>query len=266
LTSPRWTRALILLAFTACAAPAAQAPPATPTSAGATPGAAVSPGTPGTPGTPDAPVPTADPTTLALAKAFKLPAKGDPDAPLTIYAFSDYMCPFCRRFEEETFPELEKNYIDTGKASFAFVDFPLSNHGYPAVVAAEAAHCATAEDRFWEMHDALFAHQPNLGKLDLEDETAAREAIVAIGAGLGLDEAALAVCLETQRFRPIVASLAQKAQESQVNVTPTLLIGQEPVLGMVAYEDLVPILEKELARALGTPVPDDTPTALTPPP
>ena len=69
--------------------------------------------------------------------------------------FTDYQCPYCQRFFRGTYPQLEAKYIDTGNLRLVVKDFPLSIHGH-ARKAAQAAHCAGEQDRFWEMHDLLF--------------------------------------------------------------------------------------------------------------
>jgi protein-disulfide isomerase len=79
---------------------------------------------------------------------------GRSDAPLTLLEFTDYQCPYCRKFQAETWPLLKKNYIDTGKLRFIVRDLPLSFHS-SARPAAEAAHCAAEQGKFWEMHHAM---------------------------------------------------------------------------------------------------------------
>src|SRR5262245_10109126 len=85
------------------------------------------------------PSPPAPTVRMAVAQGWY--ALGRDDAPLTIVEFSDYQCPYCRRFHLETFPELKKNYVDTGKVRFVSRDLPLDFHPN-ALRAAEAARCA----------------------------------------------------------------------------------------------------------------------------
>jgi protein-disulfide isomerase len=94
---------------------------------------------------------------------------GSSDAPVTIVEFTDYQCPFCRRFESTTFSEIRKKYIDTGKVRFVVRDFPLAEMHPDAMQAAEAAHCAGDQGQFWPMHDALFSDSNKLGKSGLID-------------------------------------------------------------------------------------------------
>lgn len=206
--------------------------------------------------------PTANPTVLALAQAFEPPAKGDPDAPLVMYDFSDYLCPYCRSFAMDTLPHIDENYIQTGKLQLVFIDFPLPNHGYPGLVGAEAAHCAGEQGRYWEMHDAIYGAFRDLADIEPEDEKAATAKLIEIGQPLVDDSAAYTECVESHNYRGIVAALQQQARSQGVEVTPTLFLvsdhHQETIPGFLDYEDFEPILEREYLRALGTVIPDPT--------
>lgn len=87
-----------------------------------------------------------------------LPALGDKNAKVTIVEFADLECPFCRRFFLDTFPQLKKEYVDTGKAVMYFRHFPLSFHPL-ALPFANASECANEQDKFWEMHDKIYKEQ-----------------------------------------------------------------------------------------------------------
>jgi len=87
------------------------------------------------------------------------PVLGQANAPVTIIEFSDFECPFCRRFWQQTLPEIQKQYIDTGKAKLVYRDFPLSSIHPGAEPAAQAANCANIQGKFWEMHDLIFEKQ-----------------------------------------------------------------------------------------------------------
>ena len=89
------------------------------------------------------------------------PVLGEEDAEVTIIEFSDYQCPFCRKFWQDTFTQLKKDYIDTGKVKFVYRDYPLGFHPM-AVPAAEAANCARekgGDEAYYEMHDKMFEEQ-----------------------------------------------------------------------------------------------------------
>ena len=85
--------------------------------------------------------------------------KGEKNAKVTLIEFADYQCPFCARFYRETFPQIQENYIFTGKVKFFFLNFPLERSHPQAFKAAVAANCAGEQGKFWAMHDRLFTHQ-----------------------------------------------------------------------------------------------------------
>lgn len=109
-------------------------------------------------------------------------AIGPYDAPVTIYEFSDYQCPFCLRFFEETKPLLDKNYIETGKVRFVLKDFPLDSIHPQARSAALAAECAGEQGSYWQMHDRLFT-----ARSEWADQPGALDAFKRFAADLKLD-------------------------------------------------------------------------------
>lgn len=81
---------------------------------------------------------------------------GDSNAKVVLVDFSDYECPYCIRHFSQTWPDIKKNYVDTGKIKVVFKNFPLNFHPN-AQKAAEAAECASDQGKFWEMHDKIFS-------------------------------------------------------------------------------------------------------------
>jgi protein-disulfide isomerase len=97
--------------------------------------------------------------TVSLAAT---PSKGRADAPVTIVEFSDFQCPFCARHVRETLPQLEKEYIGTGKVRYVYRNLPLESIHSNAFRAAEAAACANESGKFWPLHARFFANQRTL--------------------------------------------------------------------------------------------------------
>jgi protein-disulfide isomerase len=160
------------------------------------------------------PTPAVVPQTgkLTLNGGFSL---GSSDAPLAIVEFTDYQCPFCRQFESNTFPEIRKKYIDTGKVRFVVRDFPLDGHP-DAKPAAEAAHCAADQEKFWPMHEALFGDSAKLGPSGLVDQAGS----------LKLDMRTFRSCLESGKHKLEIQNDIQVAASLQINATPAFLIGK----------------------------------------
>ena len=167
--------------------------------------------------------PAASTTTTAAAEALSDddPAKGDPDAPLVIVEFSDFQCPFCGRFYEQTLPLLERDYIDTGKARLVYRDMPLESIHPQAPAAHIAAECAGDQGMFWEYHDLLFDRQGEWSRL----QPAALEGALAGYAGeLGLDSTFAECVRSPEAAREMQLDLAQ-ALGMGLTGTPTFLIG-----------------------------------------
>ena len=98
--------------------------------------------------------------------------EGDRAAKVAIIEFSDFQCPYCGRFATQTFPQLEKEYVQSGKVLFAFRQFPLESIHPFALSAAEAAECAGEQGEFWKMHTLTFADQAHLDEAALHDRAA----------------------------------------------------------------------------------------------
>lgn len=94
--------------------------------------------------------------TLATFMENGSPVFGNPNAPITLVEFGDYQCFFCNKFFHETEDILFKNYVETGKVKVIFKDFTII--GADSVTAANAAHCASEQGKFWEYHDTLYSH------------------------------------------------------------------------------------------------------------
>lgn len=95
------------------------------------------------------------------------PSLGNLNAPITLIAFEDFECPFCKRFSQQTKPLIIQNEIKSGKVRLVWKDFPLLIHSHTKK-AHEAARCAWEQGKFWEYHDLLFNNQNKLGTNDLK--------------------------------------------------------------------------------------------------
>jgi protein-disulfide isomerase len=140
---------------------------------------------------------------------------GSKEAPLTIVEFTDYQCPFCQRFHTTAFPDLKKNYIDTGKVRFYSRDLPLDFHSN-AMRAAQAARCASDQGQFWQLHDVMGAN-PN--QLDMDN-------LVVDAANLKMDVNAFRACVESEKYKNAVQTDVLEAMKIGASGTPTFVIGK----------------------------------------
>ncbi len=102
--------------------------------------------------------PSQVPTPINVATGH-LPILGNEKAKVTIVEFSDFQCPYCKRFADNSLSQIKKDYIDTGKVKLYYREFPLTNIHPNAEIAAEAAECANEQGKFWQFHDQLFSRQ-----------------------------------------------------------------------------------------------------------
>jgi len=155
-------------------------------------------------------------------------SKGSPTAPVTVYEMSDFQCPYCAHFALDIFPTLEKEYVETGKVRWIFVNFPLSMHPN-AVSAAQVAMCAARQNKFWPVHDLLFRNQKVWAPLD-----APGEFLLTFADSASLDSAAFKECLTTGATRAEIETEAKRAAGTGAHSTPTfyieggLLVGAYP--------------------------------------
>ena len=170
-------------------------------------------------------------------------AIGDPDAPVTIVEYTDFQCPFCRRYFEETFHQIVENHVETGQVRYVFKDFPLQNIHPQAVKAAEAARCAGEQEAFLAMHDQLFIRQDQWSNQD-----DAVERFVAYSEELGLDSDALAACLESGRYEDAVLADLAEGTALGVTGTPAFFVNGQLVPGAYPYETFEQLIEAELAQ------------------
>jgi protein-disulfide isomerase len=155
------------------------------------------------------------PPPLPAAVQLDGPALGSATAPVAIVEFSEFQCPFCRRFHDQTLAQIKEQYVDTGKVRYVFRAFPLDMHPQ-AKPAAIAAQCAARQDAFWKMHDALFANQPRLGPPLFEE----------LAKSLSLDLEAFQACLKQPETAKDVEADVAYGTSVGVTGTPTFFIGR----------------------------------------
>jgi protein-disulfide isomerase len=152
------------------------------------------------------------------------PVKGDPDAPVTIIEFSDFQCPFCSRFFQQTLPLIEKDYIETGKVKLVYRDLPLASIHPNAIPSHIAAECADEQGKFWEYHDILFAQQSQWNRLGIDD---LKNTFKQYADDLELDAVSYDSCLDSSDIVNEINEDLVDARALGATGTPTFFIGTE---------------------------------------
>ena len=176
-----------------------------------------------------APQPVQQPAQPSVPQIIKVsldddPFKGNADAPVTIVEFSDFQCPFCGRFYEQTLPSIIENYVDTGKVKFVYRDLPLDSIHPNARPVHIAAECADEQGKFWEYHDILFDKQVEWQRLSSSD---LQSTLTQYGSDLGLESASFEACLESDVIADEVNKDTLDAARYGATGTPAFFIGNE---------------------------------------
>jgi protein-disulfide isomerase len=158
--------------------------------------------------------PTSDKVKMSVGQGWY--ALGHDDAPVTVVEFTDYQCPFCRHFQSDTFAQLKKDYIDTGKVRFVSRDLPLEFHPN-APAAAMAARCAGDQHKFWEMRDAMM--------LDTATDLGP-DSILKYGQKTNLDMTAFRLCLSEKKYTDAIKKDTADAGTLGISGTPSFVIGK----------------------------------------
>jgi protein-disulfide isomerase len=173
--------------------------------------------------------------------------QGSPAAPVWLVEISDFQCPYCKRWHDEVYPVIQREFVVPGHVRMAYVNLPLSMHQH-AQAAAEAALCASAQDRFWPMHDKLFETQERWAAMT---DVASMFDSLAVASGVNAVE--WRACLQSGVMRRVINGDQARAGSSGVRSTPTFFVGDEPIQGAAPIADFRAAIQRARAKAGGRP-------------
>ncbi len=162
------------------------------------------------------------------------PVLGPETAPITIVEFSDFECPFCKKFAHETAPVLRRQYGD--KIRWIFVNNPLQSIHPKAFDLALASECAHEQGFFWEWYDAMFS-----GQFGTNDE-----AVEAAGRAIGVDEERFNACYLNADHAAEVAADLKEAQKFYILGTPTFFVNGQRLEGALPAEIFAQVIDEIL--------------------
>lgn len=180
-------------------------------------------------------VPAAAPTS-AKVSVDDDPVLGDKNAPVTLIEFSDYECPFCKRHYEETYSQLKRDYIDTGKVKLVYRDYPLPFHDPLATTEAIAANCARDQGgdvAYFKIHDEMFTQTTSNGN------GLSKEKLWKIAGDLGLNVDNFKSCVEVEKSKDEVSKDISDGVAVGVSGTPSFFIGKSNANGIIEGKMLV---------------------------
>ncbi len=184
--------------------------------------------------------PTARLTVPPTVRRYDIPTEGFPslgpaDAPITLVEFSDFQCPYCKRWHDQVYKPLMAAY--PGKIRFVYRNLPLTSIHPQAMNAAEAALCAGEQNAYWQYHDKLFANA-NL----LSDDLYAR-----LAADLGLNVTAFEACMNNDTFLDFIKADMEFAFNLGIQSTPTFFINGLAIVGAQPLSIFQQVIDDELA-------------------
>lgn len=173
---------------------------------------------------------------------------GSEDAPVTIVEYADFLCPYCAQYHNEVSPEVERDYIETGKVKFEFR--PISYLTEDSSRAAELAYCANDQGKFWDYHDYIYektwsdfyskgvrANEVSLFKDDY---------VTTIAKEIQANSEELQTCLDEGRHKATIENANNEAQENGVRGTPHFTINDKPYSGFAPYPVIKTTIESFL--------------------
>lgn len=166
------------------------------------------------------------------------PIKGNANAPVLMVEFSDFQCPFTKRFYQETFPQIEKEYIATGKVKFAYRDLALGFHPM-AKPAAIVARCAGSQGKYWQMFDKL-----------LTGDSLDKEVFKKYAQELSLNMKAFEDCQDSPQIKEVVENDVEDAGKFGAQGTPSFFINGSFIGGAYPFDTFKKLIEEELAGTL----------------
>jgi protein-disulfide isomerase len=150
------------------------------------------------------------------------PLLGSPSAPITIIEFGDYQCPFCRSWNVNTKPTIEKNFIDTGKVNLIYVDFAIV--GPDSIKAHAGSYCAAEQNLYWQYHDFMYANQGHENS-GWANPSNIKQLVSDIP---GLNNEQFSQCLDSGKYEKRVNDNRNVARNAGATSTPSfIIIGQE---------------------------------------
>ena len=162
---------------------------------------------------------------------------GNPNAKITLTEYSDFECPFCKRFYNDAYKQIKAEYIDTGKVKIVFKHFPLTNIHPNAMPAAIAVECALEQGKGAEMHDKVF-----------ESSSLSATSLKAMAVELKLDSTKFDACLDTQKYKDkVLADLAEGVSKG-VSGTPTVFVEGQKLVGAQPFSVFKTAIDAELAK------------------
>jgi len=174
--------------------------------------------------------------------------RGAETAKVWLIEVSDFQCPYCKRWHDDSYAALDREYVQTGKARIAYINYPIARIHPNARAASEAAMCSSAQNRFWQMHDALFDTQarwaPMQNPMPMFDSLAV---------AAGVNPTAWRSCMSTHATIPLIDADRDRWGQAGVTSTPSFFVANRALVGAYPTDSFRVVLDSAIAaQAKGT--------------
>jgi protein-disulfide isomerase len=183
-----------------------------------------------------------------LVRADEGRIQGDSAAKVWVVELSDFQCPYCKRWHDETYEALRREFVVPGIIRLAYVNLPLTSLHANALPAAEAAMCASVQNRFWQMHDALFKTQERWA--NLPDASAVFDSLAV---SVGVNQQQYRDCLKSGVITRIIRADMGRAANAGIQSTPVFFVGSEPISGAAPIQAFRAAIARARAAAVTRP-------------
>ena len=165
---------------------------------------------------------------------------GPVDAPVTLIVFSDYQCPFCAQWSQDTLPEM-REYVDAGDLRIEWRD--VNVFGEASERASHAAYAAAEQGKFWEFHDTLFVDGDIRPAHSIDED-----GLVALAEGLDLDGAQFRADMASEETQAQILENQALGLDIGAFSTPTFILGGQPIVGAQPTPVFTQAMDEALAR------------------
>jgi protein-disulfide isomerase len=173
--------------------------------------------------------------------------RGSASAPIWLIEISDFQCPYCKQWHDQSFAAIDREYVQTGKVRLAYLNYPLEMHAH-ARAAAEAAMCASVQDKFWPLNESLFATQPKW-----EGQENPMPTFDSLAVAAGVNAAAWRSCMTSHATARLIDADHDRSSSAGVKSTPTFFVGDRKLEGAYPVDSFRTVIDAALARARTTP-------------
>ncbi len=164
---------------------------------------------------------------------------GDPNAPVTVETWEDFLCPSCAQWTTTVEPKLIDDFVKTGKAKIVYQYFPLSMHGPGATLGALAAECAADQGAFWPYHGMLFQTANSQGASGFTIER-----LISLADTANLDSKTFTQCMTSQKYRTKIQESVNQATTLQLLGTPSIIVDGRLLDNSFDYEAISALIEQ----------------------